>query len=81
MEFEKVVEAFFFNRFSFLREKMHLSIAQHIRHYYDSVMELAGQPMPPPHHIYGIDFSGAKYAGKKIRPYTANNFFRKNIGL
>ena len=22
-------------------------------------MELAGQPMKPPHHIYGIDFSGA----------------------
>jgi len=30
-------------------------------------MKLAGQPMhPPPHHIYGIDFSGAQDAGKKI---------------
>jgi len=29
-------------------------------------MELAGQPMHPPHHIYGIDFSGAQDAGKKI---------------
>jgi hypothetical protein len=30
-------------------------------------MELAGQPMHPPHHIYGIDFSGAKDAAMKIR--------------
>jgi len=29
-------------------------------------MELAGQPMHPPQHIYGIDFSGAQDAGKKI---------------
>ena len=29
-------------------------------------MELVGQPMHPPHHIYGIDFSGTKDAGKKI---------------
>ena len=28
-------------------------------------MELAGQPMHPPQHIYGIDFSGAQDAGKK----------------
>ena len=29
-------------------------------------MELVRQPMNPRHHIYGIDFSGAKDAGKKI---------------
>ncbi|MBW2034877.1 MAG: hypothetical protein JRI94_15085 [Deltaproteobacteria bacterium] len=29
-------------------------------------MELAGQPMHPPQHTYGIDFSGAQDAGKKI---------------
>jgi len=29
-------------------------------------MELAGQAMHPPQHIYGIDFSGAQDAGKKI---------------
>jgi hypothetical protein len=29
-------------------------------------MELDGQPMHPPHHIYGIDFSGAQDAGNKI---------------
>ena len=29
-------------------------------------MELAGQPMHPPQHIYGIVFSGAQDAGKKI---------------
>ena len=29
-------------------------------------MELAEQQMHPPHHIYGIDFSGAQDAGKKI---------------
>jgi len=29
-------------------------------------MELAGQPMRPPQHIYGVDFSGAQNAGKKI---------------
>ena len=29
-------------------------------------MELAGQPMHAPQHIYGIDFSGAQDAGKKI---------------
>jgi len=29
-------------------------------------MELAGQQMHPPHHIYGIDFSGARDAGRKI---------------
>ena len=29
-------------------------------------MELAGQPIESPHHIYGIDFSGAQDAGKKI---------------
>ncbi|MBW2365153.1 MAG: hypothetical protein JRF25_08835 [Deltaproteobacteria bacterium] len=26
----------------------------------------SGQPMHPPQHIYGIDFSGAQDAGKKI---------------
>jgi len=30
-------------------------------------MELAGQPMHTLHQIYGIDFSGAQDAGKKIR--------------
>ena len=29
-------------------------------------MELAWQTMHPPQHIYGIDFSGAQDAGKKI---------------
>ena len=29
-------------------------------------MELTGQPIHPKHRIYGIDFSGAKDAGKKI---------------
>ena len=29
-------------------------------------MELATQAMNPRHHIYGIDFSGAKDKGKKI---------------
>jgi hypothetical protein len=29
-------------------------------------MELAGQPMHPPQHIYGIDFSGGKDSGKNI---------------
>jgi len=29
-------------------------------------MELAGQQMHSPHHIYGIDFSGDQDAGKKI---------------
>ena len=29
-------------------------------------MELAGQTMHPAQHIYGIDFSGAQDAGKKI---------------
>ncbi len=29
-------------------------------------MELAVQRMCSPHHIYGIDFSGAKDAGRKI---------------
>ena len=29
-------------------------------------MELAGQTMHSPQHIYGIDFSGAQDAGKKI---------------
>ncbi len=29
-------------------------------------MELAGQPMHTLHHTYGIDFSGAQDAGKKI---------------
>ncbi len=29
-------------------------------------MELAGQTIPPLHHIYGIDFSVAQDAGKKI---------------
>jgi hypothetical protein len=29
-------------------------------------MELAVQRMCSPHHIYGIDFSGAKDAGKRI---------------
>jgi hypothetical protein len=29
-------------------------------------MELVRQPMNTRHHIYGIDFSGAKDAGKKI---------------
>jgi hypothetical protein len=27
---------------------------------------MVGQTMRPPEHIYGIDFSGAKDAGKKI---------------
>jgi hypothetical protein len=30
------------------------------------LMKLAYQQMHPPHHIYGIDFSGAQDAGKKI---------------
>jgi len=29
-------------------------------------MKLAWQRMHPPQHIYGIDFSGAQDAGKKI---------------
>ena len=29
-------------------------------------MKLAGQPIESPHHIYGINFSGAQDAGKKI---------------
>ncbi len=33
----------------------------------DRLMELATQAMHPPHHIYGIDFSGAQDAGRKIR--------------
>ena len=40
-------------------------------------MELAGQPMYPPQHIYGIDFSGAQDAGKKI--WTSKGILKGEI--
>ena len=42
-------------------------------------MGLAGKPMQTPHYIYGIDFSGAQDAGKKI--WIAKGIIEENTLL